>query len=203
MWGTIPEWIGLLVTAGAVIAAFITLRKLERQTVASEKAAKSARRSAIAARQAVHSQTELSRTDQRAWVGHVSTKMKYMELGEQACFLVTIKNFGHTPAKMVRVQVSAKPRAYADVWAYSEPDIPVESVVVMQPTEKQEVPVYTKQRMNSARLEDIAAARVLIDIIGRIDYLDIFGASHWTTFHGVYERNSGAVVAAMEGNDCD
>lgn len=50
VWGTVPDWIGIVVTLAAVIAAFITLDKLERQTKATEDAAKAAIDSAAAAK---------------------------------------------------------------------------------------------------------------------------------------------------------
>jgi hypothetical protein len=52
--GSIADWAVVLVTTGAVVAAFITLKVLRRQTAATEEAAKAASRSARAAERTMY-----------------------------------------------------------------------------------------------------------------------------------------------------
>ena len=198
------NWMLVFVAAAAALVAYRTLKPIREQASATAKHLQRTERANEIAFESAKTQLALLRADQRPYIGVPDMGMmpNGVQPDRQMMFNVLIQNFGRTPAKNVRVKAGVIFRDPRTDWAFSASGIEVESVVVLMPTEKKELPIPSNERLTAIRLDAIIRVDVIPDVYGRIDYEDIRGEPYWTTFHGMYEPRSGAVVSAKTGNDC-
>jgi hypothetical protein len=121
-------------------------------------------------------------SDQRAWVGQIDSSVSEVKEGAPITFRVTIGNSGKTPALKVRTKISSAhgPKTTKFVPQYSEPNTSaLQALGVLQPGGK------GTMEQTTAPLTDISKFRsgaYLYYVFGRVDYEDVFGHPHWSTW---------------------
>jgi hypothetical protein len=121
-----------------------------------------------------------SRVDQRAWLGVKDIKLGTpLKIGQKVDIEINSVNSGKTPALDVRMTSLSMGINKVQPATTSSPD----SGVV--------APGNNQMLFGSAELSDtginfLLAAKVKLYVRGRIEYKDIFGASHTTTFCAYY-----------------
>jgi hypothetical protein len=124
--------------------------------------------------------------------------------------LMTIKNFGQTPAYRAAVTSSIEVRAF-------DPNAPIShvpnyvgaSMNSIAPDNTSEMHLRLPRVLTKAEVLGLNAGTMAIYFAGRIDYLDVFGHARWTTFNyyhnsmcGIMGRIQG-LNACHHGNDGD
>ncbi|MFA6123960.1 MAG: hypothetical protein WCS75_05980 [Sphingomonas sp.] len=118
-----------------------------------------------------------------AVVGDFSTLYSWMadEVGDYMDFMVTIKNYGQSPAKTVRLLAHAVPGLY---WS-DRPKADLETIVAVHFAD---MPTATERKMDCRALglravhSDIIDGTASIFIEGQIQYSDAFGNQYFTNF---------------------
>ena len=123
-----------------------------------------------------------SRLDQRAWVGHIDSSVSEVKEEAPITFKITLSNSGKTPALRVRTEISSAhgPATANFIPRYTKPTPQMRrGVGVIQPGGKAVIEQKTGPVTYIEKLRDGAN---LYYVFGRIDYEDIFGRPHWTTY---------------------
>jgi len=199
-WITKPrkwcEWAMVFVTVGILCYAG------EQTGIATRQAEVLDRQTCI-----LHATTELSRVQQRAWVGptDIATALK-----AEAPFQtdVTIKNAGQSPALRVENSgrtVVLKDKEPFDPYAYELPK-PFSRAVLL-PGDVLRLPFYSPKRVPVTEKEigGIITGTSVLYLIGEITYNDVFGRPHHTRFSRVLvpEPANSYWTVTPDGNEMD
>jgi hypothetical protein len=188
------------------LAAKSQIELLTKHVEAAKLAADSAHNSVLVA----FAQSNIAKLDQRAWVGVVGvmhtplTPNRPFEVG------VDIMNSGKTPAKgktAIRVRmlrVFEKPELKDATWA----PMSTRSHGIFFPNALCHIRNYVRAGVEMSILTeaDIATIKVGVNSVfvdGRIDYVDVFGHSHWTEFRYVWNTFQDVFTQCSEGNSTD
>ena len=150
-------------------------------------------RSLVLSKAALEATVANARNDQRAWLGvsHFSPpkylvegKMVYLKVNEKSAFEAVIHNFGRSPATNLKAIVSFKSILRSTKFeAKYEDDPPVEqSQSVLFPTGTETVESKLLVASRSEQVEAIRSGATKGYFYGQIDYEDVFGINHRTTF---------------------
>lgn len=154
----------------------------------------------VQSKRALDASIEISRSDQRAWVGMTEILPQWVDSSNKPMFLkegsyyqvgVTIVNSGKTPALNVKPKIRLLPFSsedkfypdFGDLKEQSDGVIEGQTVGVIQPQGALKLisaPSYKKVR--SSDLESLKNGSLVLFLYGEIQYEDIFGVAHQTTF---------------------
>jgi len=155
-----------------------------------------------------HSEREL-----RAYVFPVDIKVRNFKTSERISAFVKVKNSGQTPAYKFTCQVKmiAGPFPQTDFTiSKEESDL---TPAYLGPNESIPYTPTTDTPLTWKQAEEVSQGRRAIYVFGRIDYIDAFKVTRWTTFrtftrgdngrmyHVEGERDVLALVIDKEGND--
>jgi hypothetical protein len=168
---------------------------------ARDQATVSSKASEASTKAALDASIKASRIDQRAWVGAIGVGSPqlidghgtvFMKEGEIAKFDLIIKNTGKTPARKVKPSLFYEvlaPDVTFSPQAFIPPSASQRTVVVLQPSMPFEltVTVRTKddladERITKHDLDTLKMGKMRFYLHGRLEYEDIFGVSHFTTY---------------------
>lgn len=150
-------------------------------------------RAAITAQQGIAQNTlnqtlEISRTDQRAWVGVKFVRMITLEAGKHVSASVDMENTGKTFAlnTVADVTIVSTPHFF-DIQKYAnspnrQKPKTLPSVEVLSPNSEGDLRAESSMIVNEATVDAIKNGTLLIYLFGDIHYKDIFGRPHLTRF---------------------
>jgi len=129
---------------------------------------------------------EMSRNDQRAWVGPLKASLPDIKKGSTAPITVTIRNSGKSPALGLEfagscvAQPSDKP--FAPTYGPSREPLPA-SRAVLPPDTELTVPLCTPAPLTEEEVKGIIeSGKTAVYAYGKITYKDVFRRPHHTTF---------------------
>lgn len=126
---------------------------------------------------------EISRNDQRAWVGAVDVSFPDVREGSALHATVLVTNSGRSPARNVEHDVCYNIGPAADLFTptYARTEAAPPSISVLQPGAQVRLPVY-RAPLTQQQAEDILSGQQTLYVFGRISYEDVFNTPHETTF---------------------
>ena len=177
----------IIAEAGRLADANETLAQGMTNSVAQAKASLAAtlrqgQQSLAQSKRSLDTTVEMARNAQRAWVGAVEPSAT-ITVGSPFSASMTIKNYGQTPALMVRnwvhldrgpAGVPFKPRPYGGGDS--------QSCSVLQPGQEMKVPAIENVNLTQALADGIKNETISVYFSGEIKYEDIFGEHHEATF---------------------
>jgi len=216
LWKIVLEVAALFVLAAYTFAAFKQLHTMNEQLgqmkVASEQAkidnAASITAQKDIAQQGLAATIDNFRLDQRAWVAE-DTISGFPEVDKPFGIQVVIKNTGKTFAKHITDVGIADPvplGSPANFWKESK--VKRTGTILIPPNGTKIITLYPVRGSATAKLSqsglDEFKSKTLY-VFGRIDYADIFGCRHWTTFCYFLDprENLQLYSACKEHNDAD
>jgi hypothetical protein len=149
---------------------------------AAQRGAAASEAQAEATKESIQSTVQSFRLDQRAWVGQMDSSASEAEEGKPITFRVVIGNSGKTPALNVRMAISSAhaPKAVKFIPRYSGPNTAaLQGTGAMQPGAKGLLEQTTGPLVDVSKYQ---RGEYLYYVFGRIDYEDVFGRPHWTTW---------------------
>lgn len=155
------------------------VKRLEAQANALDQSRKTSERES---NKALQSSLEVSRLDQRAWMG-VSTIVGPMTLGAEFSSTVISVNTGRTPALHVTMYVSSQavPRGgRADFTKL----IAVRASGVVPPSGGMSVTTHSPNGLiiSQPNIDVYRTGQITVAVFGKVTYSDVFGRPHWQTF---------------------
>lgn len=159
-----------------------SFRLAERSADAAERAVMAAETLAAAGSESVKRAQTASRLDQRAWVGLGAGHGLHIKVDDPAAFKIKIANSGHTPALKVVTTFATRRMARGAPFQIKYEPIEDASKSVLHPNVEHVVRVEENIPLSAAVLTAIDAGAIVLYVYGRIEYVDIFGAPHITTF---------------------
>jgi hypothetical protein len=164
-------------------------------------------------KQAIDASIEISRRDQRAWVGITeiippwrdpANNPLYIKEGSNFGASVTIINSGKTPALNIRskIRLMAFPRNHKFAPDYG--NVQGQSVGVLQPQGKfkaTSLPSY--QPVNASDITSLKNSAMILYLYGEIQYEDIFKISHRTTYCSFLAQTLDSFVVNSTYNDAN
>jgi len=161
---------------------------------------------------ALDASIEVTRTDQRAWVGVIETEPPtetvagenvYIKAGSHSIFRAVIANSGRTPALSVTTStgdagiLSGVP--FVPRYDYrGEYGIPV-----IQPAAKFWILTSGDHAFTAKEIDAVKSGTFKVYFFGMINYKDVFGKSHRTNFCAVLDRNLKNFNACSQFNDAN
>lgn len=210
-WGSVPSWLGLLVTVAAVVAAFRTIGVMGQQTEIAnssvETAKANASTNALAMKAAYEASSEhlrAGRIDLRAWVGVTAVDL-VVESGKALVATVHVRNTGKTPARNCTSWASLTLRPTDKPFNMpTEPQGDFETSAALWTAGCEYfLPVSSFGPISDNDQRLLVNDESVIDVCGKICYVDVFGEDHWVSFAFTHRRSVGKFMAAANGNDCD
>jgi len=128
---------------------------------------------------------EMSRNDQRAWVGAADMSTPEVQWGSRLKLSIPLSNSGRTPARHVKIEFdsSVNPRGKTFKADYRpNADAGPQSVPVIQPGARHYINAVRVQPFTGEEESGIGSGEMLLVVYGRITYDDVFGRNHKTTF---------------------
>jgi len=183
---------GIFVVAAAIIYGF-QLQEMRKSTDASTKASSIAERAVGVAEKSLQASIDSSRIDQRAWVGIKDITLLPLEEGKPLIAQIRISNSGRTFAREVRIpgmlifdasKIETDEAIKTAITHYQNKPPAIMGVIF--PNGEILQPCIVEGSINSASIEAILADKLNVYIIGEIQYLDVFGQHHTTTFFSRY-----------------
>ena len=172
----IPDWVIAFLTIGIFVAAAWQTRIFHRQTTLLENQQK-----------LLHQANELERADKRAWVGVPQVlEPNWTQTGSQPVALAVFENTGHSPALKVRSTVGCifKPPG-EDLTSADVADLDMSapgSTVSIPPDGKTCAAIHLAKPLSAHQVTEVQSKRLTPYVFGRIEYEDVFGNQHRTTF---------------------
>jgi hypothetical protein len=194
-----PKWTDVaivILTVGIVYFAFVQSRdtkdaskQTDRIIRADERLAKAMENSVAEAKATLDASVEISRDDQRAWVGATAIQIITLEPGKKILIRVPYVNSGRSAALNVRVRptvsMSISPINVTEVAAHLHQ--PFQPGIILFPNfPVAKIGFVSPQPVSEPDLAAIRAGRLLMYIYGEIRYTDIFNRPHDTRFCGRY-----------------
>jgi hypothetical protein len=143
-------------------------------------------------KRALDTSIEMSRRDQRAWIGltelnakwrDAANKPVYVKEGETYTVEVVIVNSGRTPALKVSIATEIVGRAAEENFVPpSYKNVKRQSLGVLQPQGKFTIPLTSNGALNASAIESLRNGSQILYLYGEIQYGDVFGISHRTTY---------------------
>ena len=184
IYDRVSFWVNLLLATVGVsgtVIAICTLRKIERQTSATEVAARAAMRSA-----------HISADAGRAWlVPHVSFVHRLHDYARQglpeiSCMIVEIKNYGASPAEISKAKIVAllSPIELPSEPMYDELEVAAIAGEVVAPGEQLLATAAIRHHtvLTVGQLLQVSRREARLVCYGRIDYSDNSGRKRVTQF---------------------
>jgi hypothetical protein len=172
-----------------------------------------ATKAANAARDAVEATRDATRIDQRAWVSlkNVFTDPKIPEVGKTIRFSVEFYNSGKTPARKLIGNAVVDPVAKGGEPNFSYTGDKQIAAGYMAPNSMSNADLFPAISRSTGKpgpltqplFDGITNGDIILYVHGRIDYEDIFGLPHWTTFCWFYLPGNGQFGACAAHNDSD
>lgn len=146
---------------------------------------------------------DLTRLQQRAWVGPSSVEMHVAATGLIRCS-IRVVNSGGTPAKRCRAWARIVPVTKEHPLMFEKSDDAAHaSAFILHPGRDITLAVHGKRPLSGDDFAAVLRRIVTVYVYGRIDYADVFGRAHWSTFCVYYDPAKKAPIAANEHNDSD
>lgn len=185
-----------------IIAAFMTLGKLERQTVASEKASMAAESAVnLAAESTKHTLREMQ-LEQRAWVGVSSAMMVKLAPNERVTAMLGVKNTGKTfalHATLFQRLISL----YGPLLQFPENIIQEPGITLFPGAEFFGQVEGGNTPLSQEEFNAIQSGRAFIYMYGTIRYEDVLGNPHRTQFALKYSPAVQNFQAYQGNNEAD
>jgi cytoskeletal protein RodZ len=191
-----------------------TLTEMKEQSKAMQSAAEAGKRQAVTSKIALETSIQMSRNDQRAWVGPVDTtsvtyfdqsRKAYVEEGLVTTLGVIITNSGKTPALEVTnlQRMDILPAAKRFVADYPGA-VTAPSTSVLQPGAKVLLKSLPSDKpIPKEFIDRFANGELILYFHGFITYKDIFAQSHKTTFCSYMGRDLKTMNACETYNEAN
>lgn len=148
--------------------------------------------------QTLNASIEDTRLDQRAWIGTTEYSVQ-IEVGKPLVAVVTLKNFGRTPAINLSGKAVFEPTSKGRTPSFNYAHDPTIQVPVMLPNaDHMASHVVTRsiqdpqviRPLNQPLFDQLMRGDIKLIAHGRIDYEDIFGGKHWTEWAAVFNTDN-------------
>jgi hypothetical protein len=183
--------------------AYSSGKQTEKIIAADERLAHGIENVFAQANNSLKASIEASRMDQRAWVGVVKLNSFNFRVGPNFSIPFDVVNSGKTPALNVRTKTALKSVENGNrfIPMYQEPTM-VPSLGVIQPQVHSELTTLPVD-ISASQFGDIKNGRGTLYAYGRIDYDDIFGRPHETTFCVKYSAGNTIPIQCDAYNAAD
>jgi hypothetical protein len=140
----------------------------------------------------------------RAYIHVASTRVEKVDQPNDRSVTIAVKNYGRTPALMVRFRAGESVREWPLATNLPLPGDIQTGIEPLPPARESymNIPVSLLSPWEEGELK---GGRAGIYAWGRIDYLDVFQRPHWTTFRLVCQGSGlkrGYMHTCPDGNDC-
>jgi hypothetical protein len=154
-----------------------------------------AQKQAQAAQDSVAILQEQMRLDQRAWIGPTNEVKSIFMAGQRGLFSVVLKNSGKTPALHLHNLAHSKTLDKGEniEFTYHSSTPPELSETTIQPQAEFTLNIWGIGPINQKQIDNMHAGIWVTYTYGKIDYRDIFGELHHTTF--CYYVNDPSMIA--------
>jgi hypothetical protein len=150
---------------------------------------------------ALDASIEISRDDQRAWVG-VEGFTGSIAVGKPLDFTVAFRNSGKTPALGLIVRVRSEVRLKGDKAPFAYPNVP-RSRGVLQPNGIDSISSIDGHVLDQFTYSRIRSGEVIAYVHGLVSYNDIFFRAHWLKFCFFLTSNATSYQVCENYNDVD
>jgi hypothetical protein len=210
------NWLGLLLLAGTFVftgiaagAAIRAARYTKDAAVAGEQAASAALSSAKSDREANEFAIKHAEYQLRAYITKTLGEIRRFDIGETFQAHVVMKNTGQTPAHNVTAWIGVGLGVYPpNEPAPERPALEGGSKSVLGPGSEHHLTVDAAGPLTSQHFEMMERGEAAVRVVGGIQYKDVFGHPHTTTFDlfygGKYGMNANLVLSnGPTGNEAD
>jgi hypothetical protein len=191
---------------GTALFQWLEMRDAGIQTAkiiaANERVAAAMEKSAKKSEEALNANIEASRTDQRAWVGFEDVRVT-AQIGIPSRFSFNLKNTGKTPALHASLQYYIKNLNRGEKLQFTYKGITTEPTRGLIPPNATVFVNLTNAAPDAAEMNRIRVEEKRVYSYGRVNYADIFGRPHWTTFCTYMARDGSAMTYCPEYNNTD
>jgi hypothetical protein len=194
------RWSFWFLVATFVATAFAA-RYAYKAAAATHRGAIADEASAVAANATLHQMQDTAQRQLRAYIS-VRSSIGQQQPDGTINFVVQITNAGQTPAYELDAWIGVKLLDYPIKDFKPEPPQRKEiSKSVLGPGLDQELRITRRDRMTVALSQDLIARKKVICVVGRVDYMDIFGRTKFTDIRLLYFGQSGTGLKNdAEGN---
>jgi hypothetical protein len=213
-WKFCVEILTLLAITAYAVIAYHQWGAMKDAADATKKSADATTKAVQIAENTLKANIEISRRDQRAWVGVIAVEPPvlkdpnnnpvYVKEGLPAKFGVVISNFGKSPALKVKPAINAYLLA-AD--AKLSPGYGIgerRSIGVIQPQARGTLPTNpTPTIFNASHINDMKSGKLILYLFGMITYEDVFKEPHCTTFCMFLSPSLNAFMTCNTYNQAD
>jgi hypothetical protein len=208
-----PQWAMVVITAGGVIVAAVTLGILNQTLIATKDAVQAAKDQAIAARnattiakEAFEQQVRTFEQDQRAWISLKGIKLlNPLQANKPLSARGTLINTGKTPAfetgaaaTVVATHEPLNIDKFRKLGRKIDPKIP--SKATFPSNIDWFLDASTTEPLSEQEVQGIKINRFYIYYFGDVTYFDAFGNSRSTQFCGIYDPTSNDFSLCKEHN---
>jgi hypothetical protein len=185
----------------------------ERFIVEANRISNSMEKTLEQSKKALGASIEMARQDQRAWVGTAEvtepnfkedSRKVHIKEGEKIAFGIVIINSGKTPARKFRA--IAGNRILPSKTPFT-PDYPktikFQSTSIIQPGMKLTLPFTREETLTKETIDAIKSNQAILYAYGMMNYEDIFGVSHKTTFCMFLQKNLSDFATCDTHNEAD
>jgi hypothetical protein len=161
--------------------------------------------SLAASQNSLNANIEASRLEQRAWVGPTEITNSEITIGTKPVFTVIIQNTGKTPAFKFHTILVRKPRLKEHKFTPTY-DMAVEGPNTLGnilPGMRAIIKIPWSTEITADSLEHLKTGKVIINVNGKINYLDAFGRPHYSTFCTELDKNLTSMKGCETYNDAN
>lgn len=172
--------------ADAKTAAQAQQKDVEQSAGAADRSAKAAEKSVLLADRALEINQKLFQISERARV-HIKAVALSLQSNAPIKALLTIENFGKTPANRLEVTATLETRADAlPDNPQDDPSIHEHPSTNLMPSDIHGMSLIGARPMSDAGVTAINEGKGFVYVFGHMEYEDVFGKAHKTTFCAQY-----------------
>jgi hypothetical protein len=210
-----PKWTDIaivILTGGIVLLAYMQHKDMTDSGAQTDRIIEADKRIATAMEgnlaqsiRSLDASIELSRSDQRAWVGMVGIDVNKAVQDSPFSYAVSIQNTGKTPALNVHILTTSKgvPKGQTPQFTYELPSNAPVAATTIQPSMRVKMggtPDSLSRPLTTDQFQSLKSGAAVMYIYGKIDYEDVFKGLHHTQFCGFLEADLASVHSCFQYN---
>jgi hypothetical protein len=194
-------------TLGLLVFTGLLWRSTDKLWAAGEKQLISSERSVAAQLEETRLSRRILEVQVRADITRSVSEIRNMEPGMVPQAHVVIENTGQTPAYDVEAIIGIGIGPFPmDGPVPDLPDIPNNSLSILGPKKDMHLTVFLTEPISESVLQELADGTKAINVIGRVDYRDVFAPDRWVTFNLFYggafgTPGTGVLFNGPDGNE--
>jgi len=149
---------------------------------------------------------EMSRNDQRAWIG-VSAVDGLPKLNEPSLIAIRFKNTGRSPAQNVHVLSRYLPTPKGSEFKFDLEEVPEQSNGLIPPGAEFSAFAFPgpnpTAKLKKTDMDAATNGSYVVHVIAKATYDDAFGRPHWVTFCAQLATDAKSWKACSDYNDAD